>query len=145
MNPDPSPDDHDWADEAVQDPRFSQAIDRLHRLTVWGRWVTTGVLWVTVGLWSLWQLRRTGETLREYFTWSAIRVGFMFHPIAAIGLGLCIGMTLSTLIWQSRNLLWGLPEAEQAALKKRVLKIQQQGDSHPLWKSVWEKSSDRDR
>ena len=120
-----------------RDPALIQAIDRLHRVQVIGRWLTLLVLWLTVGSWSLWQLRKTWETLREYFTWSAIRVGLMFHPIAAVGLGLCIGLTLSALIGQSRNLIWGLPDYERVSLHDRVLKIQQQGPSHPLWKWVW--------
>jgi len=125
-------------DETLQrDPAFTQAIDRLHRLNVIGRWLTLLILWLTVGGWSLWQLRKTWQILQDYFTWSAIRVGLMFHPIAAVGLGLCIGLTLSTLIGQSRNLIWGLPDYEQAALRGRVLKIQQQGRSHPLWNRVW--------
>ena len=118
-------------------PAFAEAIDRLHRLNVIGRWLTLLILWLTVGGWSLWQLRKTWQILQDYFTWSAIRVGLMFHPIAAVGLGLCIGLTLSTLIGQSRNLIWGLPDYEQAALRGRVLKIQQQGRSHPLWNRVW--------
>ena len=125
-------------DETLQrDPAFTQAIDRLHRLNVIGRWLTLLILWLTVGGWSLWQLRKTWQILQDYFTWSAIRVGLMFHPIAAVGLGLCIGLTLSTLIGQSRNLIWGLPDYEQASLRGRVLKIQQQGRSHPLWNRVW--------
>jgi len=125
-------------DETLQrDRAFNQAIDRLHRLNVIGRWLTLLILWLTVGGWSLWQLRKTWQILQDYFTWSAIRVGLMFHPIAAVGLGLCIGLTLSTLIGQSRNLIWGLPDYEQASLRGRVLKIQQQGRSHPLWNRVW--------
>lgn len=125
-------------DEPLQrDPAFIQAIDRLHRLNVVGRWLTLLMIWLTVGGWSLWQLRKTWQILQDYFTWSAIRVGLMFHPIAAVGLGLCIGLTLSTLIGQSRNLIWGLPDYEQVALRVRVLKIQQQGRSHPLWNRVW--------
>ena len=125
-------------DETLQrDPAFTQAIDRLHRLNVIGRWLTLLILWLTVGGWSLWQLRKTWQILQDYFTWSAIRVGLMFHPIAAVGLGLCIGLTLSTLIGQSRNLIWGLPDYEKASLRGRVLKIQQQGRSHPLWNRVW--------
>ncbi len=82
-------------------------------------------------------MRKVWEVAWEYFSWSAIRYGLIFHPWAAAGLGLCIGMTLSVLIWQSRNSLWGLPEAEQQQLQKRVLKIQHQGVSHPLWKWVY--------
>ncbi len=136
--PDSTPDSTlDQPQDETLDPNFERAIDRLHQLTVWGRWMTVAVLWTTVGSWSLWQLRKTWETLLEYFTWSAIRVGLIFHPIAAIGLAFCIGMTLSVLIWQSRHAIWGLPAGEHASLKSRVLKIQQQGKSHPLWRWVW--------
>ena len=125
-------------DELIKhNPAFAEAIGRLHQVNVVSRWLTLLVLWLTVGSWSVWQLRKTWETLQEYFTWSAIRVGLMFHPIAAVGLGLCVGLTLSALIGQSRNLIWGLPDYERASLHDRVLKIQQQGRSHPLWKWVW--------
>jgi hypothetical protein len=119
------------------DPQFAAAIARLHELTVWGRWAVAIGLWLTVGSWSLWQMRKVWDVAWEYFSWSAIRYGLIFNQWAAMGLGLCVGMTLSVLIWQSRNILWGLPEAEQQALQKRVLKIHQQGTSHPLWKWVY--------
>jgi hypothetical protein len=124
-------------DEYGKDPQFMAAIVRLHELTVWGRWAVVVGLWLTIGAWSLWQLRKVWEIVSEYFTWSAIRYGLIFNPWAAAGLGLCIGMTLSVLIWQSRNILWGLSRSEQKALEKRVLRIQQQGASHPLWGWVW--------
>ena len=130
MNPTSSP-------ESPIDPELKQAMERLHQLTVWGRWAVVTGLWLTVGSWSIWRMRKVWEMAFEYFTWSAIRVGMIFNPLATIGLGLCIGMTLSVLIWQSRNILWGLPESEQSWLKQRVLKIQQQGPSHPLWTQIY--------
>ncbi len=123
--------------EFPEDPQFTAAIARLHELTVWGRWAVVTALWLTLGSWSLWRLRKVWDVASEYFSWSAIRYGLVFNPWAAIGLGLCIGMTLSVLIWQSRNILWGLPLVEQEKLQKRVLKIHQQGNSHPLWKWVY--------
>jgi hypothetical protein len=125
------------SDDSQFDPAFIAAIVRLHELTVWGRWLVVTLLWLTVGSWSLWRMRKVWEVSAEYFSWSAIRYGLIFNPWAAVGLGLCIGMTLSVLVWQSRNILWGLPLAEQKELQKRVLKIQQQGASHPLWKWVY--------
>lgn len=119
------------------DPEMQQAIERLHQLTVWGRWAVVTGLWLTVGVWSLWQMRKVWEVAWEYFTWSAIRVGMIFNPWATIGLGLCISMTLSVLVWQSRNILWGLPKSEQQWLQQRILKIQQQGPSHPLWAKIY--------
>jgi hypothetical protein len=45
-------------------------------------------------------------------------------------------MTLAVLIWQSRNILFGLPENEQRRLEQQVLRIREQGQSHPLWKWI---------
>jgi hypothetical protein len=39
------------------DPIFKNQIDRLHGLTVYGRWLAIALLWLTVGAYSLWELR----------------------------------------------------------------------------------------
>jgi len=118
------------------DPQFKGEVERLYRLTLYGRWVFAGLLWLFLGTWSLWDLREPIALMREYFTWSALRYGLVFHPLGAIGFGLCVSMTVSVLVWQSRNLLWGLPQSEQKRLHASVLKIRQQGKSHPLWRWV---------
>ncbi|MER3478234.1 MAG: hypothetical protein C4287_19435, partial [Leptolyngbya sp. ERB_1_2] len=94
-----------------------------------------------IGVLSLWGLRYPISLMRDYFTWAALRHGLISNMPATIGLGLCIGMTLSVLIWQSRNILFGLPIDEQRKLERSVLKIRQQGKSHPLWK--WIEPSNR--
>jgi hypothetical protein len=119
------------------DPVFRQALKRLHRLTVISRWLVVLGLWATIGTASLWNLRASIQLLRDYFTWSAVRYGLLFHPWAAMGLGVCVGMTLSVLIWQSRNILFGLPQPEQQRLQQMLLQIRQQGKSHPLWKWLY--------
>lgn len=119
-----------------RDPKFQAAVQRLHELTVLGRWLVVIVLWLTLGSASLWGLRYPISLMREYFTWAALRNGLAYHPIAAMGLGLCIGLTLGVLIWQSRNILFGLPKNQQRRLETMVLRIQQQGASHPLWKWI---------
>jgi hypothetical protein len=116
------------------DPQFQAAVRKLHELTVWARWMAVVALWLTVGTASLWGLREPISLLRQYFTWAAVRYGLEYHPISAIGLGLCIGMTVSVLIWQSRNILFGIPKSDQKRLEATVLKVRQQGSSHPLWK-----------
>ncbi|MGI0492639.1 hypothetical protein ACN4EG_12710 [Alkalinema pantanalense CENA528] len=113
------------------------AADRLHRLTVVGRWLLVIFLWLTLGTWSLWSLRNSIALLQEYFTWSAVRYGLIFHPFPAIGLVTCIAMTLSVLIWQSRNILWGLPQHDRDQLKKRTIAIRRKGRQHPLWRWVF--------
>jgi hypothetical protein len=127
--------------EALQspeiDPEFQSAIHRLHTLTVWGRWAVALGLWVTVGAWSLWGLRGMIGRLRDVFTWSAVRYGLFNNPGPAIALGLCVGMTVSVLVWQSRNILWGLPVGERDRLHQRLLQIKSQGPSHPLWRWIF--------
>lgn len=118
------------------DAQFKREIDRLYRLTLYGRWVLVVLLWLLLGGWSLWDLRESITLMQTYFTWSALRYGLAFHPLGAIGLGLCVSLTVSVLVWQSRNLIWGLPQAEQKRLQESVCKIRQQGRSHPLWRWV---------
>lgn len=122
--------------EVELDPKFQAAVQRLHRSTVIGRWLVAIGLWLTIGVWSLWELRYPISLMRDYFTWAALRHGLISNLPATVGLGLCIGMTLSVLIWQSRNILFGLSIEEQQKLEQTVLKIRQQGQSHPLWKWI---------
>lgn len=119
-----------------RDPEFQAAVQRLHELTVYGRWAVLGVLWLTIGAFSLWGMRDAIVLMQEYFTWAALRHGLIGHPLSTLGLGVCIGLTLGVLIWQSRNILFGVSKADQQRLEKMVLRIRQQGKSHPLWKWI---------
>ncbi len=118
------------------DPVFKSQIDRLYRLHLYGRWVTIGLLWATVGAYSLWELRYPIELIREDFTWAAVKYGLVFQPLAAIGLAICLGMMTGTLLWQSCNSIWGISKHERERLARQVCQIRQQGSSHPLWKWV---------
>lgn len=125
--------------EALLDPLFQKQVDRLHQLTVHARWIFAGILWLTVGSASLWGLRYPISLIHEYFTWAAVRYGLVFSPYPAFGLFLCLGVTLGILVWQTRNWLFGLPKRERKRLEQAVLRIRQQGPSHPLWQFVVEK------
>ena len=122
----------------VLDPIFAEQIQKLHRLTVYGRWLFSLCLWLIIAPFCLWDLRVELSLLQQYFTWIGLRYALIFHPLSTLGLSLCIAMTTSVLVWQSRNILWGLPLQEQENLKKQVYRIRQQGSSHPLWKWVCE-------
>ena len=124
------------AETASVDPVFKQQVQRLHRLTVYGRWSVVGLLWVSIGFLSLWGLRSEIALLRQYFTWVAVRYGLYYNPLPTFGLAFCIGMTVAVLVWQSRNILLGLPHEEHRRLEQQVCRIRQQGPSHPLWKWV---------
>ncbi len=118
------------------DANFQIEVQRLHKLTVYGRWLTVILLWTSVGSLSIWGLRREIALWLEHFTWAAVRYGLSFHRWPTLGLGLCLGMTLGVLTWQSRNMVRGLPLREKQRLEQQVRRIRQQGPSHPLWKSV---------
>ncbi|WP_414549082.1 hypothetical protein [Anabaena sp. CCY 0017] len=118
------------------DTTFTQQVQRLHQLTVYGRWFFVGCLWLTIAPFSLWNLRGELVILQQYFTWVAVRYGLFYNPLSTLGLAVCIGTTVSTLVWQSRNILLGLPQREQQRLEKQVFRIRQQGQTHPLWKWI---------
>ncbi len=118
------------------DPNFTQQVQKLHELTVYGRWFFVGCLWLTIAPFSLWNLRSEIALLQQYFTWVAVRYGLFYHPLSTLGLAVCIATTVSTLVWQSRNILLGLPQREQERLEKQVFRIRQQGQTHPLWKWI---------
>lgn len=118
------------------DPRLQEEVLRLFQVTVYARWLFVGGLWLTVGSLSLWNLRHAIRLWLDYFTWAAVRYTLVFNRFAAAGLGLCLGMTLAVLVWQSRVILWGLPAYEQQRLSQQVIRIRVQGETHPLWKWV---------
>ncbi|WP_016949837.1 hypothetical protein [Anabaena sp. PCC 7108] len=115
---------------------FIRQVERLHQLTVYGRWLFAGCAWLLIAPACLWNLRAEIALWQQYFTWVAVRYGLFFHPLATLGLSFCIAVTVSVLVWQSRNILWGLPQKEQQRLEIQVCRIRQQGTTHPLWKWV---------
>ncbi|MEG3888558.1 hypothetical protein QT971_30650, partial [Microcoleus sp. herbarium19] len=118
----------------TNDQNLQIEVQRLHKLTVYGRWLTVILLWISVGSLSIWGLRGEIALWLEHFTWAAVRYGLYFHRWPALGLVLCLGMTLVALR-QSRNVR-GLQEREKQGLEQQVRRIRQQGPSHPLWKWV---------
>ncbi|NJP08649.1 MAG: hypothetical protein HC866_03550 [Leptolyngbyaceae cyanobacterium RU_5_1] len=120
----------------VLDPVFQRQVARLHQLTIYGRWIFAGVLWLTVGSLSLWGLRYPISLIMDYFTWSAVRYGLMFDRVPAFGLFLCLGFTSAILVWHARNWLFGLPKRDRHRLEQQVYRIRKQGPGHPLWKWV---------
>ncbi len=119
-----------------RDPLFQKQVQRLHRLTVYTRWLLVAILWIGIAPLCLWHLRSEFALWHDYFTWTAVRFSIIYNRLAALGLAICIGFTTAVLVWQSRNLLLGLPEEDTKRLEKQVLKIRQQGSSHPLWKWI---------
>ncbi|MFQ3679784.1 MAG: hypothetical protein SNJ60_04670 [Pseudanabaenaceae cyanobacterium] len=112
---------------------IAHQVERLRRLEIWLRWGVVLALWATVGTVSLWQLRADIALWRAFFTWAAVRNSFYQNRWAFLGLGLCVGVTLSTLIRQSLFILFGLSRAEKRSLLVRVRRIRRRGPRHPFW------------
>lgn len=85
-------------------------------------WLVVLMLWASVGVASIWHLRRTWQQLGDYFTWAALRYGLGFNRLAAIGLGLCLGLTVALLVKETRYFLFGLTTSERRTLLKALRK-----------------------
>ncbi|OAB57834.1 hypothetical protein AY600_16870 [Phormidium willei BDU 130791] len=123
----------------MSDPQpstFQQQLHRLHRLTVVARWLLVILLWLSLGLISLWTLRPEIALWLDHFTWVALWYAFRHYPWAALGLSICVGWTVSVLVWQSRNIIWGMPDLERRRLEHQLWRIRANGTQHPLWKWV---------
>jgi hypothetical protein len=121
---------------AHHDPQTQRQLWRLHRLFMWGRWLVVIVLWIVIAPISLWLVRDELALMADYFTWVSLRYAIAYNRIPFMGLGFCIGMTLAVLVWQSRNIIWGVSDHDIHQLEKSLKAIHQRGPSHPLWRLV---------
>jgi hypothetical protein len=121
---------------AKSDFNLPKKVARYYQLTIYARWIVVVLLWLTLGVYSIWSLRHEIELWLDYFTWSAVHYGLAFNLIPTICLGICVGMTLSVLLWQSSHILWGFSDKEKYYLENKVNKILAKGSSHPLWKWI---------
>ena len=122
--------------ETSDESKLQQEVKKLHQLTLYGRWLVVLLLWISIGSLSLWGLRAEIALWQQHFTWVAVRYGLVYNRFSTLGLAFCISMTSAVLVWQSRNILWGMSNQEQKRLEQQVRRIRQQGASHPLWKWV---------
>ena len=113
---------------------FQTKVIKYHQLTVYMRWLVVILLWLTLGIYGIWGIRQEIQLWLDYFTWSAVYYGLAFNIIPTLCLGVCIGMTVSVLVWQSRCIIWGLSDREKYYLEQRVTKVLESDSSHPLRK-----------
>ncbi|AFY74885.1 hypothetical protein Syn7502_02961 [Synechococcus sp. PCC 7502] len=111
-------------------------IQRLRLVQIRLRWALVIFLWLTVGITSVWALRADIVLWLEYFTWLAVRVAIRDEPLPFMGLGVCVAMTLSTLMRQSWDILYGISPREYHSLGHQVKEIERKGAKHILWKWV---------
>lgn len=118
------------------DLELARQMQKLHQLTVYGRWAFVTLLWLLVAPWSVWSLQREIILGQQHFTWVLVRYAIAYNRLPSLALAFCVAMTTAVLVWQTRNILFGLPKAEKQRLQQQVIKISQQGKSHPLWKFI---------
>jgi hypothetical protein len=111
----------------------SDLVAFVYRYTVIGRWFMVLLIWLGLGIPALWFLRDDIHLWRQQFTWVAVWYGLHTHPWSSFALGLCLGMLLSTLVWQSRNILWGLPASELDRLRRYAQHLERQRTRSTLW------------
>ena len=116
------------------DPNFAKKVRKFYQLTIYFRWILVIFSWLTFGIYGIWGLRSEINLWLEHFTWAAVRYGLAFNLIPTICLAFSVGLTVSVLVWQSRNILWGLPPKEKFDLERRVEKILAKGKRHFLYK-----------
>jgi len=124
--------------ESLPDPLLDRQVQRLIEVQTYLRWIFDVFIWLTVGTASAWALRSDIELWVASFTWAAVRISLNYNRLPMMGLGLCVAMTLATLVWQSTIILFGISPSERRSLTNQVKRIKEKGKSHLLWKWVCE-------
>lgn len=138
MNSDNSDSLAESSSEKLIDPLLERQVQRLIEVQTYLRWLFDIFLWLTVGTASIWALRSDIELWVAAFTWAAVRITLAYNRLPMMGLGICVAMTLATLVWQSSIILWGVNQREKRSLVDQVKRIKEKGKSHPLWRWVCE-------
>ncbi|NUN66616.1 hypothetical protein HCU40_18075 [Pseudanabaena biceps] len=120
------------------DPLLERQVQRLIEVQTYLRWMFDVLLWLTIGAASLWALRSDIELWIASFTWVGVRMTLVYNRLPMLGLGICIAMTLATLVWQSSIILFGINAREKRSLVQQVQKISKKGKKHLLWRWVCE-------
>ncbi|MGA1603445.1 MAG: hypothetical protein ACO4CG_14315 [Prochlorothrix sp.] len=126
-----------WFQAHIGDRDLCRATLRLHHLQVQLRWSLHLILGLVLLPPSLWALSPEFSLWQQVITWAAVRYGLLDHPWATIAICYLMITTLETLLWQSRNLLWGMPRREVLHLADRVKQIRDRGPGHWLWPWIW--------
>lgn len=116
------------------DHNLQQRIKRLHALNSYTRWLWVVGSWLMIAPISLWNLRDELELINAHFTWVAVRYGLAYNLVPAMGLFFCLGITVSTLLWQGFHSLRRISPKERIHLEHQLKKIEQLDPHHPLRK-----------
>jgi hypothetical protein len=113
---------------------LQRRLKRLHALSSYLRWLAVLGAWLLMAPIALWALRDEIGLWRDYFTWAAVRYGLASHRLPALGLFFCLGITVSTLLWQGYHSLRGISPQERTRLENQLRQIEKLKPEHPLRK-----------
>lgn len=122
----------------LNDVLLERQVQRLIVVQTYLRWIFDLFLWLTLGTASIWALRADIELWIATFTWAAVRITLAYNRLPMLGIGLCVAMTLATLVWQSSIIIWGINPREKRSLLQQIDRIKQKGRDHWLWRWVCE-------
>jgi hypothetical protein len=117
---------------------LSLELQRLRLLAIYKRWVAVAVCWSILAPLGVWELRAEIELWRDYFTWTAVRYGLAYHPLAALCLLFCFGITLSTLVLHCEYRWGAISPREKTRLEQHLGAIAQLSPRHPLRRWVFQ-------
>jgi hypothetical protein len=127
----------DSLQEREPDARLDFQVAKLRRLDAWLRWLGVAFVWLTLGVWSCWEMRESLIQLSEYLSWTGLQYSFFYHLIGGGGgLIFCISLTASSIFWQIGQSLWGISARDRQRLETRVQKIVDRGAKHPFWRWI---------
>ncbi|MEC4803894.1 MAG: hypothetical protein SAJ12_19920 [Jaaginema sp. PMC 1079.18] len=118
------------------DAAFEKQLQRLYELSLQRRWRILTICWFTLGIYGLWGLRQEISLGLDYFTLALVHYSLVFDPIPSFCLGFCLFTTITTLLSQSRHILFGFSTSQRRQLARELQRIRALGKSHPLWKKV---------
>jgi hypothetical protein len=119
------------------DLNLDQQVAKLRRVDMFLRWLLVLILWLTLGVWSCWEMRESLLQLTEYLSLTGLKYSLFFHLWGGGGgLILCLSLTVSSMLWQIGQSFWRLSPRERQMLETRVQKIQELGTKHPFWRWI---------
>lgn len=113
---------------------LSKQVAKYYQLTIYAQWFLISLSWLTLGAYGIFGLRHEFKLWLDHFTWSAFRYGLVYNPIPSLCILICLTITISILIGQSRHILWGLSAKEKFYLEQKTKTILTKGNRHFLWK-----------
>lgn len=98
-----------------------------------GLFKAMGLVWLVMGIPSLWALREDLLRLVRYFTWTGLRFSLLYKPSwPSFGILFCLIFTLYVLMSQSRYEVLGLMDTERQLLETVAVRLRRLPQHHYL-------------